>query len=255
VDCRRAIRAGQHTGITSGLARGWAQANLAVLPAAHADDFVRFCEANPSACPLLGVSEPGRAEIPALGEDLDVRSDLPAYLVFRQGRPERVDNLKDLWRPDFVAVAIGCWFGVEEALLAAGIRLRHLELGIQGPLFRSTLPARPVGIFGGTQVVSMRPFAARDVDRVAALTASYPRSHGAPLHRGDPAPLGIRDLGRPDFGEPIDLLPDEIPLYWGCGLTALTALERAALPLFITHAPGSMLITDIRNDSLKCTTS
>lgn len=250
-DLRRAIRAGRHAGLTSGLAPGFAQANLAVLPAEFAGNFVRFCEANPFACPLLGISRPGDPRIPGLGEDLDVRTDLPAYRVYRDGLlAGTAGDIADLWRDDLVAVAIGCWFGVEEALQAAGIRLRHIELGIQGPLFRSSLPARPAGLFGGTQVVSMRPFAPRDVETVAAITARYPKSHGAPLHRGDPAPLGIRDLSAPDFGEPISLESGEIPLYWGCGLTALTALERARLPLFITHAPGAMLITDLRNESL-----
>jgi uncharacterized protein YcsI (UPF0317 family) len=251
VEWRRAIRSGSHAGITSGLAPGYAQANLAVLPAEFAGDFVRFCEANPLACPLLGISRPGEARIPELGEDLDVRTDLPAYRIYENSLlVKTTDDISAFWRADSVAVAIGCWFGVEEALQAAGIRLRHIELGIQGPLFRSSLPARPAGPFGGTQVVSMRPFAPRDVETVTAITARHPKSHGAPLHRGDPAPLGIRDLSAPDFGEPISLESGEIPLYWGCGLTALTALERARLPLFITHAPGAMLITDLRNESL-----
>ena len=251
VEWRRAIRAGRHTGITSGLAPGYAQANLAVVPAALANDFVRFCELNPFACPLLGVGAPGDPRVPALGADLDVRSDLPAYRIYENSSLTRtVSDISPWWQADSVAVAIGCWFGVEEALRAAGIRLRHLELGIQGPLFRSSLPAHSAGPFGGTQVVSMRPFARGDVNAVAALTARYPKSHGAPLHQGDPAHLGIRDLDAPDFGEPIALEEGEIPLYWGCGLTALTALEGAGLPLFITHAPGAMLITDLRNESL-----
>lgn len=247
---RQAIRAGNHRGITSGLAPGYAQANLAVVPAAQAADFVRFCEANPSACPLLGVGEPGNPRLPLLGDDLDVRTDLPAYRVHEGSSMTTTHDISPFWRPDSVAVAIGCWFGVEEALQAAGIRLRHLELGIQGPLFRSTLPTSPVGAFGGSQVVSMRPFLARDADRVASLTARYPKSHGAPLHRGDPAPLGIQDLGAPDFGEPITPEAGEIPMYWGCGLTALTALQHAEIPLYITHAPGAMLITDVRNERL-----
>jgi uncharacterized protein YcsI (UPF0317 family) len=248
---RRAIRAGEHKGLTSGLAPGFAQGNLAVVPAELADDFVRFCNANPAACPVLGVGRPGDPRIPALGDDLDVRTDLPLYRVYKNNKfEEKRNGIADLWRDDLVAVVIGCWFGVEQPLLEAGIRLRHLELGIQGPLFRSSLPARAAGVFGGSQVVSMRPFARRHADLAAEITARYPKSHGAPLHRGDPEPLGIRDLSQPDFGEPISLEADEIPLYWGCGLTALAALERAGLPFFITHAPGAMLITDLRNESL-----
>lgn len=251
VECRRAIRAGRHRGLTSGLAAGYAQGNLAVLPAAFARDFVDFCNANAAACPILAVGAVGDPCISALGADLDVRTDLPAYEVYRDGRVEgRCSDILDLWRNDHVAVVIGCWFGVEEALAAAGIRLKHLELGIQGPLFRSTLPSCEVGPFGGELVVSMRPFSHAIADTVAAITARYPRSHGAPLHRGDPAQIGIKDLAKPDFGEPIPLERDEVPLYWGCGLTAFTALERARLPFFITHAPGSMLITDLRNEDL-----
>ena len=247
---RREIRAGRHGGLTSGLAPGYAQANLAVLPAALAGDFAGFCRANAAACPLLAVGNPGDPGLRELGKDIDIRTDLPAYRVYENGRFREQADILSLWRDDWVAVAIGCWFGVEEALGAAGIRLKHVEMGIQGPLFRSRLPARESGIFGGELVVSMRPFAKDRADEVAALTARYPKSHGAPLHRGDPAPLGIADLSRPDFGEPIPVAEDEVPLYWGCGLTALATLERSRLPFFITHAPGAMLITDLKNEDL-----
>jgi uncharacterized protein YcsI (UPF0317 family) len=251
-ELRAAIRAGRFTGLTTGHAAGYVQANLAILPAAEADDFVAFCRANAGACPVLGVGRPGDPRLPELGPDLDVRTDLPAYWVYRDGRrAETVHDITSLWRDDHVAVAIGCWFSMEDALLRAGVRLRHLELGLQGPLFRTNRPTVPAGRFGGPLVVSMRPFAPQDVATAKTVTGRFPCVHGAPIHEGDPAALGIADLDMPDFGEPLALLADDVPLYWGCGLTALSALERVALPLFITHAAGAMLVTDLRNETLE----
>jgi uncharacterized protein YcsI (UPF0317 family) len=251
-DLRRAAWQERFTGLTTGLAPGYVQANLAILPAADADDFVAFCKANAQACPVLAVSEPGDPRMVTLGENVDVRTDLPAYWVYRNG--ERAETMKDvsaLWQNDHVAVAIGCWFSMEDALTRAGVRLRHLELGIQGPLFRTNREAFPVGKFSGPLVVSMRPFARSDVETVTGVTRRFSRVHGAPLHVGHPGVLGILDISRPDFGEALMPLPGEVPMYWGCGLTALAALERSGIPLFITHAPGAMLVTDLRNDDLE----
>jgi uncharacterized protein YcsI (UPF0317 family) len=150
-----------------------------------------------------------------------------------------------------MSVAIGCWFSMEDALRQAHVRLRHLEMGIQGPLMRTNRPTNPVGPFAGPLVVSMRPFVREQVQTVKAVTARFPRLHGAPIHEGDPATLGISRFDDPDFGEPMEVLPGEVPLYWGCGLTALAALERARIPFFITHAAGSMLATDMRNSELE----
>lgn len=246
-DIRLAARSGALAGLTVGRARGFAQANLFVMPAEAAGEFVGFCEANPQACPLLGVSAPGDPRIPALGEDLDVRTDLPAYLLHRPGAPpERATQLLDTWRGDSVAVAVGCWFGAEAALAEAGIRLRHVELGIQGPLLRTGVETVRVGRFGGPLVVSMRPFAVADVARVIEITARLPRSHGAPVHVGDPSMLGIADPEAPDWGEALPPEPGELRVFWGCGLTALSALLGAGLPEFASHAPGAMLVTDLR---------
>jgi len=248
---RRKIRAGRFTGLTTGQAPGFVQCNLAIVPAADAADFVSFCRANAAACPVLAVGAPGDPRLPDLGLDLDVRTDLPGYWVYQSGRKDRVSDIRPLWRPDHVAVAIGCWFSMEDALLRAGVRLRHLELGLQGPLFRTARSTHAVGRFGGPLVVSMRPFSAKDVATVKAVTARFPRVHGAPLHEGEPEALGISPTAPPDFGEPLAVLPGEVPLFWGCGLTALAALERAQLPLFMTHAPGAMLVTDRRNSELE----
>ena len=248
---RQSIRRGQHTGLTTGLAPGFVQANLVVLPKLHADDFLRFCELNTAACPVLGVSDVGSPFMSALGTNIDVRSDLPGYLVHRNGQSrEAVTDITPLWRGDLVAVTIGCWFSMEEALLLAGVRLRHVELGIQGPLFKTSIQTRRAGIFGGPLVVSMRPFASESVDTVCRVTSRFGRVHGGPVHRGDSAALGIADVSKPDFGEVLLPLTGEVPLYWACGLTATVALQQSGIDFFITHAPGKMLVTDCLNDSL-----
>lgn len=242
-DVRHAARAG-FDGLTVGRAAGFVQTNLVLLPARNAQAFEDFCRANPTSCPLVARGDPGDPAPPALGADLDLRTDLPAYLVHEQGSVRGTNDLLGIWRDDLVAFAIGCWFGAEAALRRAGVRLRHVELGLQGPLFRTGRRAVPTGCFRGPLVVSMRPFADRDVETVVEVTSRLPLSHGAPIHRGDPTALGIRDPDRPDWGEPLRLVPGETALYWGCGLTALAALQAAALPFFVTHAPGAMLVTD-----------
>lgn len=245
LDLRRAARAGWE-GLTVGRARGFVQANLVVVPVDWAEDFAAFCRANPRACPLLAEGRPGDPCLPALGADLDLREDLPAYLVHEAGRaPRRLTTLRADWRADWTPFAIGCWFGAEAALAGEGIRLRHVELGLQGPLFRTGRAAVPAGRLRGPLVVSMRPFARGDVPRVAAVTARLPRSHGAPVHAGDPAALGIPDPDRPDWGEPLRPEPGEEAVFWGCGLTALAALQASGAPLFATQAPGAMLVTDL----------
>jgi uncharacterized protein YcsI (UPF0317 family) len=253
---RAAARSGAFGGLTTGLAQGFVQVNLAILPAQFARDFVAYCRANSSACPVLAVGEAGDPSLPALGNDIDVRTDCPSYWIHTDGRHfATVEEIKQAWREDLVSVAIGCWFSMEDALRRADVRLRHLEMGIQGPLMRTNWPTTPVGPFHGPLVVSMRPFPREQVETVRAVTARFPRVHGAPIHEGDAAALGISRFDYPDFGEPMPVLPGEVPLYWGCGLTALAALERARIPFFITHAAGSMLMTDMRNSELEETAS
>jgi uncharacterized protein YcsI (UPF0317 family) len=246
---RRAIRCGQHSGLTVGCATGFVQVNLVVLPQAYAHDFLEFCRHNSAACPVLGVSAPGNAALPALGVDLDVRTDLPGYLLHRAGKPagEPADEVADItpyWRADSVAVAIGCWFSMEGALREAGVRLRHVELGIQGPLFKTNRSTHGVGRFNGPLVVSMRPFAAESVATVQQVTQQFSRVHGGPVHVGDAAALGIADVGQPDFGEVLLPLPGEVPMYSACGLTVTVALQQSGIDFFVTHAPGKMLVTD-----------
>ena len=246
---RRKIRAGRFTGLTTGQAPGFVQCNLAIVPAADAADFVSFCRANAAACPVLAVGAPGDPRLPDLGLDLDVRTDLPGYWVYQSGRKDRVSDIRPLWRPDHVAVAIGCWFSMEDALLRAGVRLRHLELGLQGPLFRTARSTHAVGRFGGPLVVSMRPIPADLVGVTVSVTARYPAVHGAPVHVGSPADLGIADLSRPDFGEPVDCGDGDVRVFWACGVTPLVALASARPSFAITHAPGHMFITDVRDEA------
>ncbi|WP_431280628.1 D-glutamate cyclase family protein [Humitalea sp. 24SJ18S-53] len=241
---RAAARAGWN-GLTVGRARGFVQANLFLVPATVADEFAAFVRANSQACPLLAIGRAGDPALPSLGAGIDVRTDLPAYLLHTPGEPpQHVAHLRQDWRSDFVPFAIGCWFGAEAAIAAAGIRMRHAELGVQGGLFRTTRDTVPAGRFKGPVVVSMRPFAKPDVPRVIEITAALPRSHGAPLHRGDPAVLGITAPDHPDWGEPLPCCAGEEALFWACGLTALMALEGAGVP-FASHAPGAMLVTDL----------
>ena len=255
-ELRAAARSGSFSGLTTGLAPGFVQVNLVILPARYAGDFIAFCRANMKACPVLAIGEAGDPSLPGLGDDIDVRTDCPSYWVHSDGRyAAMAADIVDVWRDDFVSIGIGCWFSMEDALRRAGVRMRHLELGIQGPLMRTNRPTEPVGVFGGPLVVSMRPFAREQVETVRAVTARFPSVHGAPIHEGNPKVLGLSDFDHPDFGEPMKVLPGEVPLYWGCGLTAIAALERARIPLFITHAAGSMLMTDMRNSELEETMS
>jgi uncharacterized protein YcsI (UPF0317 family) len=246
---REAARSGLAGRHTAGAAAGNLQANLVILPAAEAGDFEAYCRANPKPCPLLGITRPGNPSLPALGRDIDLRTDLPGYRVWRDGRlAAEVGEVTELWADDSVGFAIGCSFSFEAALLAAGIRLRHLDEGRNVAMYVTSIETAPAGRFRGPMVVSMRPIRRADVDRAAAITEAAPTAHGAPVHRGDPAAIGIRDLARPDFGEPTTIGADEVPVFWACGVTPQMALQNAKLPLAITHRPGAMLVTDLLTD-------
>jgi len=248
---RLSIREGRFQGPTAGHCGDFAQANLVILPQARADDFLRFCLFNPKSCPLLGVGEPGQWHLDALGEDLDIRTDVPGYYVYRNGqRAEELTSLTAIWQPDFVTFAIGCSFSFEQMLQREGIPLRHIEQGRNVSMYRTSTRNRPAGPFAGERVVSMRPMRAADAIRAIQITSRFPGIHGAPVHFGDPALIGIQDLDRPDFGDPVTILPGEVPVFWACGVTPQNALRDAGLPLAITHKPGYMLVTDIPNSTL-----
>ncbi|OWY35010.1 putative hydro-lyase [Herbaspirillum aquaticum] len=251
LDVRLAARSGAFTGHTSGVASAHVQVNLAILPAALADDFLTFCERNPIPCPLLAVSTPGSPALPALGLDLDVRSDVPRYHLWRDGeRVAEVNDLRAVWRDDLVTFALGCSFSFEHALLAAGIPLRHVSEGRNVAMYRTNIPTQPVGVFQGPTVVSMRPLKAADAIRAIQITARTPQVHGAPIHIGDPALIGIADIRQPDYGEAVDIHADELPVFWACGVTPQAAIVAARPEFCITHAPGYMLVTDKLNSEL-----
>jgi uncharacterized protein YcsI (UPF0317 family) len=248
---RLAIRRGQHRGPTAGLAPGYVQGNLVILPQSYAADFLLYCTRNPKACPLIGMSAPGYPHIPALGADLDIRTDLPQYCLWENGEFQRdADHLRDLWRGDLVAFVIGCSFSFEAALIEADIPLRHVEQGKNVSMYRTGIATEVAGPFGGPLVVSMRPLSPADAIRAIQITSRFPRVHGAPVHFGDPAAIGIADLARPDFGEPADVRPGEVPVFWACGVTPQSAIMAAKPPISITHKPGCMLVTDVRNSAL-----
>ncbi|MBL8313235.1 MAG: putative hydro-lyase [Rubrivivax sp.] len=248
---RAAARSGAWTSHTSGLAERHVQANLVILPQAQAGDFLRFCQRNPKPCPLLAVGEPGDPMLPSLGDDIDVRSDVPRYRVWRDGKlVDQPTDISGLWTGDMVAFALGCSFSFEQALLDEGLRLRHIDEGRNVSMYRTNIATAPAGPFSGPLVVTMRPLRAAAAIRAVQITSRFPAVHGAPVHLGDPALIGIADLAQPDYGEAVAVHADELPVYWACGVTPQAALENARVPLAITHAPGAMLVTDLLNHQL-----
>ena len=248
---RLRIRAGDFSGTTAGLAPGNVQANLVILPMALAHDFMRFAQANPKPCPVLAVSEPGDPRLPGLGADLDIRSDLPRYRVWRRGElVEEPFDLFDVWGDDLVSFALGCSFSFEEALVEDGIELRHITCGSNVPMYRTNIPCAPAGPFAGPLVVSMRPLKPNDAIRAIQITSRFPSVHGAPIHIGLPETIGIKDLAKPDYGDAVPVESDELPVFWACGVTPQAVIAEVRPDFSITHAPGCMLITDLRNTQL-----
>jgi len=249
-ELRGRVRNGEHTGNTSGLAPGYVQCNIVILPADWARDFLLFCQLNPKPCPLVAVGEPGVATLPALGE-VDIRTDVPAYQVIRNGElAEEVTDISALWRKDLVTFALGCSFSFEEALIADGLDVRNVTEGVNVPMYRSSIECTSAGPFRSRMVVSMRPFTAGHAIRAIQICTRFPSVHGAPVHLGDPSLIGIADLRNPDYGDAVSMGSNELPLFWACGVTPQLALAAAGLPLAITHSPGCMLVTDLRNSRL-----
>jgi uncharacterized protein YcsI (UPF0317 family) len=247
-EVRRRAAQGELTGPTAGLAMGYAQANLVVVPEDLAFEFLLFCQRNPKACPLLDVTEPGSPEPRLVAPGADLRTDLPRYCVYRDGG--LVDEPMDLgnwWRLDLVAFLLGCSFTFERALLHAGLPVRHLEAGCNVPMYRTSIACRPAGVFRGPMVVSMRPMTPAQAITAVRVCSRYPQAHGAPVHFGDPAAIGVRALERPDFGDPVEIRAGEIPVFWACGVTPQAVAVEARPPLLITHKPGHMFVTDLRD--------
>jgi uncharacterized protein YcsI (UPF0317 family) len=248
---RHLIRAGRHRGHTAGLAPEYVQGNLCVLPAEYANEFAAFCQRNPRPCPLIGMSTPGNPSLPDLGEDLDIRTDLPLYRVFRNGEcVDELTNLEGIWRDDLVSFVLGCSFSFEQHLVEAGIPLRHLQQGHNVAMYTTSADTVPAGRFRGKLVVSMRPLSPADAIRAVQITSRFPSAHGAPVHLAFPEQIGISDLEAPDFGDPPQVRPGELPVFWACGVTPQVAVREARPSLCITHEPGCMLVTDRLNRDL-----
>jgi uncharacterized protein YcsI (UPF0317 family) len=251
-EVRRAARAGDLSGSTAGLALGYVQANLVVVPRDLAFDFLLFCQRNPKPCPLLDVTEAGSPEPKLVAPGADLRTDLPRYRVYKNG--ELVDEPADLlrwWRDDLVGFLLGCSFTFESALLQARVPLRHLEQGCNVPMYRTSIACRPAGVFHGPMVVSMRPLTPAQTVTATRVTGRFPRAHGTPVHFGDPVAIGIKDVGKPDFGDTVEVRPGEVPVFWACGVTPQAVAMQARPPFLITHKPGHMFVTDLRDSDLE----
>lgn len=248
---RAACRRGDFAAPTCGLALGFAQANLVVLPRSLAFDFLLFCRRNPKACPILDVTDAGDPDPRAIAPGADVRTDLPRYRVYRSGKlVEEPTDIQSHWRDDFVAFLIGCSFTFEAALLRAGLPVRHLDEDRNVPMYRTTIACTPAGAFRGPMVVSMRPYRPSDAVRAVQITSRYPEVHGAPVHLGQPAQIGISALSRPDWGDSVTVRPDEIPVFWACGVTPQAVAIESKPDLMITHAPGHMFVSDLPDERL-----
>jgi uncharacterized protein YcsI (UPF0317 family) len=252
VEVRLACRSERWTRQTSGLAPGFAQANLVILPREDAADFRQFCERNPKPCPLLEVTEPGCHSLNRLAADADLRTDLPMYRVWRNGElAAEVSDITEFWRADLVSFLIGCSFTFEAALIENQIPVRHVELGCNVPMFQTNVPCEPAGKFHGPLVVSMRPLKPAHAIRAVQITSQFPDVHGAPVHIGLPEEIGIADLQKPDFGDAVPIAADELPVFWACGVTPQAALMAAKPDFAITHSPGCMFVSDVKDSSLR----
>jgi uncharacterized protein YcsI (UPF0317 family) len=249
---RMLARTEKLTGPTPGLAPGFVQANLVVLPRDLAFDFLLFCQRNPKPCPLLDVTDAGNPEPKLVAAGADVRTDVPRYCVYRHGvLVEEPFDLRRWWTDDLVVFLLGCSFTFENALLQAGVPVRHIEQGCNVPMYRTDIACRPAGIFHGPMVVSMRPMTPAQAIRATTICARFPRAHGTPIHIGDPEALGVRDLDRPDYGDPVTIQSGEVPVFWACGVTPQAVGVEAKPAVLLTHKPGHMFVTDLRDTDLE----
>lgn len=250
-ELRRIIRNGQYNGVTSGLASGYLQANVLIIPSNLAYEFLLFCQKNPTSLPLIGVSQPGSRSLSDIGEDLDFVLDIPEYHIFNHGKFDKsVSNILNYWDSNFVTFLLGCSFSFEQALINSGLVIRNLQQGKNVSMYDTNIKCSPVGNLSGNVVVSMRPFSEKDAIRAIQITSRFPKAHGAPIHFGDPKKIGISNINYPDYGDFVDIYEDEIPVFWACGVTLHNIIKQSRLPFCITHAPGKMLVTDLLNDSL-----
>ncbi len=251
-EVRKKARAGELTGPTAGLALGFVQANLVIVPKELAFDFLLFCQRNPKPCPLLDVTEPGDPEPRLAAPGADLRTDVPRYRIYKNGElADEPTDLTSYWRDDLVGFLIGCSFTFENALLEAGLPVRHIEAGVNVPMFRTNIACRPAGVFHGPMVVSMRPMTPHQALQASRVCSRFPKAHGSPIHVANPGTIGITDLMRPDFGDPVPIKTGEVPVFWACGVTPQAVAMEVKPPLLITHKPGHMFLTDWRDVDLE----
>jgi uncharacterized protein YcsI (UPF0317 family) len=249
-ELRAAIRQGEWRKPTAGCCPGYTQVNVVILPAPLAFHFLLFCQRNPKPCPLLEVMEEGVWEPKRVALGADIRTDVPRYRIFRGEAVEEREEIRDLWKGDLVTFLLGCSFTFEGALIQAGVPVRYIEENVNVSMYKTNIPCDPAGPFQGNMVVTMRPVPGHLVSRAVQVTSRFPGVHGAPVHVGDPTLIGIRELGRPDFGDSVTIHPGEVPVFWACGVTPQVAILAARPELAITHAPGHMLVTDRRDEEL-----
>jgi uncharacterized protein YcsI (UPF0317 family) len=250
-EVRGMIRAGKWEGPTAGLCEGYAQANLVALPKEYALDFMIFCQRNPKACPVLDVTEPGKVEPALMAPGADVSTDIPRYRVYENGGlAKEVTDASPFWREDLVAFLLGCSFSFEWALIEQGIPIRHIEENVNVSMYITNIPCKPAGPFKGPMVVSMRPIPHHMVSKAVLCTGRFPSVHGSPVHIGDPLAIGIKDLAKPDFGDPVTIKDGEVPVFWPCGVTPQAVAMASGIPFMISHSPGHMFICDVKNSEL-----
>lgn len=251
-EVRALIREGKITGPTAGMCAGYAQANLVILPKDLAYDFLLFTQRNPKSCPLLEVSDVGGKGLSYLGKNVDIYKDIPKYRIYENGElTGEYTDVSRFYREDLVSFLIGCSFSFESELLEAGIPVRHIEEGCNVPMYLTNIPCESAGAFSGNMVVSMRPIPHHLIPAAVTVTAAMPRVHGAPVQIGYPEAIGIKDINKPDFGDMVTIREGEVPVFWPCGVTPQAAVMNSRPPFAITHAPGHMFITDVKNVSLK----
>lgn len=250
-EVRNLIRQGQITGPTAGIAPGYTQANLVILHRNLAYDFLLFAQRNPKPCPILDVTEIGSPEPMLVAPGADLRYDIPRYRVYKKGELcEEVSDLEKYWNKDLVAFLLGCSFTFETPMIRNGIPVRHIDENCNVPMYVTNIECKPAGIFSGPIVVSMRPVPEDMVVRAVQVTSRFPAVHGAPIHIGSPASIGIKNINKPDFGDAVTISQGEVPVFWACGVTPQAVAMRVKPDLMISHAPGHMFICDTRDEDL-----
>lgn len=248
---REMIRKGEITSPTSGMCAGYAQANLVVLPKEYAYDFLLFAMRNPKSCPILEVSDVGARQLHFIAKDTDIATDIPKYRVYENGiMTGEYESVDHLWRDDLVSFLIGCSFSFESELIEAGIEIRHITENCNVPMYMTNMECEPAGVFNGKMVVSMRPIPYHQIVKAVTVTETLPRVHGTPIHIGDPSVIGIKDISHPDFGDSVTIKDGEVPVFWPCGVTPQSVVMNVKPSFCITHSPGHMLITDVKNVDL-----